>query len=107
MALVDLWISSQDQIRQKHVQQIIAFAGDGKLLDGSEASSEFRDFLAQIPSDLLGRYADECLSGSFTDSGYVLQDIVNEIGRRLGFTVTDGRYDRIDPVDNDQLAGAA
>jgi len=43
MALVDLWMSSQDQLRQKHVQQIIAFAGDGKLLDGSEASSEFRD----------------------------------------------------------------
>jgi len=92
MALVDLWMDSQDQLRQKHVQQIIAFAGDGKLLDGSEASNEFRDFLAQIPSSLLGRYADECLSGSFTGSGYVLQDIVNEIGRRLGFAVTDGRY---------------
>jgi len=33
MALVDLWIGSQDQLKQKHVQQIIAFAGDGKLLD--------------------------------------------------------------------------
>jgi hypothetical protein len=92
MALVDLWMSSQDQLRQKHVQQIIAFAGDGKLLDGSEASKEFRDFLAQVPSGLLVRYADECLSDSFTDSGYALQDIVNEVGRRLGFMVTDGRY---------------
>jgi hypothetical protein len=92
MALVDLWTSSQDQLRQKHVQQIIAFAGDGKLLDGSEASKEFRDFLAQVPSGLLVRYADECLSDSFTDSGYALQDIVNEVGRRLGFMVTDGRY---------------
>jgi hypothetical protein len=55
MALVDLWTSSQDQLRQKHVQQIIAFAGDGKLLDGSEASKEFRDFLAQVPSGLLVR----------------------------------------------------
>jgi hypothetical protein len=92
MALVDLWMSSQDQLRQKHIQQIIAFAGDGKLLDGSEASNEFRDFLAQVPSSLLGRYADECLSSSFTSSGFALQDIVNEVGRRLGFTVTDGRY---------------
>jgi hypothetical protein len=92
MTLVDLWVDSQDQLRQKHVQQIIAFAGDGKLLDGSEASNEFRDFLAQIPSSLLGQYANECLSDSFTGSGYALQDIVNEVGRRLGFAVTDGRY---------------
>jgi hypothetical protein len=92
MALVDLWTSSQDQLRQKHVQQIIAFAGDGKLLDGSEASNEFRGFLAQVPSSLLARYADECLRDSFASSGYALQDIVNEVGRRLGFKVTDGRY---------------
>ena len=47
MALVDLWMSSQDQLRQKHVQQIIAFAGDGRLLDGSEASNEFRGSTAK------------------------------------------------------------
>lgn len=92
MALVDLWVSSQDQLKQKHVQQIIAFAGDGKLLDGGEASTEFRSFLTQVPSGLLARYADECLSDSFTSSGYALQDIVNQVGRRLGFKVTDGRY---------------
>jgi hypothetical protein len=40
----------------------------------------------------LVRYAGECLAGSFSDSGYALQDIVNEVGRRLGFSVTDGRY---------------
>jgi hypothetical protein len=92
MALIDLWKSSQEQLRQKHVQQIIAFAGDGKLLDGREASKEFRSFLDQVPSSLLTRYADECLSDSFAGSGYALQDIVNQVGRRLGFTVTDGRY---------------
>lgn len=92
MALVDLWTSSRDQLRQKHVQQIIAFAGDGKLLDGSDASLEFRDFLAQVPSALLVRYADECLLDSFQNSGYALQDIVNQVGRRLGFEVIDGRY---------------
>ena len=57
MALVDLWMSSRDQLQGKQVQQIIAFAGDGKLRDGSQASSEFRDFLAVLPSsqlDLIG-----------------------------------------------------
>jgi hypothetical protein len=92
MALVDLWVSSQDQLKQKHVQQIIAFAGDGKLLDESKASTEFRNFLTQVPSGLLARYADECLKDPFTSSGYALQDVVNQVGRRLGFKVTDGRY---------------
>jgi hypothetical protein len=92
MALVDLWASSRDQLKQKHVQQIIAFAGDGKLLDGREASDEFRDFLTEIPSDFLAKYAEECLGDSFRDSGYALQDIVNQVGRRLGLRVIDGRY---------------
>jgi len=35
---------------------------------------------------------NECLTEPFTDSGLALQDIVNQIGRRLGFVVSDGRY---------------
>ena len=92
MPLVELWMDSQDQLREKHVQQIIAFAGAGKLVDESEASREFRAFLAHVPSSLLRRYGAECLADSFTDSGYALQDIVNQTGRRLGLTVADGRY---------------
>jgi hypothetical protein len=37
-------------------------------------------------------YADQCLNQSFTDSGLALQDIVNEIGARLGADITPGRY---------------
>ncbi len=92
MALLDLWRNDRIEIGEKHVQQVIAFAGDGKLRDGSTAPAEFREYLRHIPSDLLSRYADECLQGSFQDSGLALQDIVNEIGRRLDFQVTYGRY---------------
>jgi hypothetical protein len=92
MSLTDLWINSRKQIEGKHLQQIIAFAGDGKLRDEGAASKELRDFLSHIPSDLLQKYLDECLEGPFTESGLVLQDIVNQIGRRIGFTVVDGRY---------------
>ncbi len=53
MALVDLWRTSRDQIAAKHVQQLVAFAGDGRLSDGSQASPEFRTYLAQVPSELL------------------------------------------------------
>lgn len=92
MALIDLWRGSREQISDKHVQQIVAFAGDGKLADGKSSSVEFRTFLSQIPSAILMRYASECLIDSFTSSGLVLQDTVNEMGSRLGFQVTHGRY---------------
>ena len=92
MALIDLWRDSRAQISNKHVQQMVAIAGDGKLADGNPASSEFRALLAQLPSEMLVRYASECLVGSFNDSGLVLQDTVNEVGARLGFRVTPGRY---------------
>lgn len=92
MSLRDLWVTASDQIRQKHVQQIIAFAGDGKLLDGGTSSAEFRAFLSLVPSELLRRYAVECIAESFANSGHAFQDLVNEVGRRLGFVVMPGRY---------------
>ncbi len=92
MALTELWSSSPEQLRDKHVQQIIAFAGSGKLRDGAPTSQEFRDFLSQVPSSFLARYIDNCVSESFQDSGLALQDVVNQVGRRLGYSVTHGRY---------------
>lgn len=54
--------------------------------------SEFREFLGLVPSDYLARYAEECLNESFSGSGFALQDVVNQIGKRLGYAVIDGRY---------------
>jgi hypothetical protein len=92
MSLHELWLTAPQQLREKHVQQIIAFAGEGKLLDGATASHEFRRLLASVPSQILRRYADECLAEAFPNCGLALQDVVNEVGRRLGFSVTPGRY---------------
>ena len=92
MALIDLWQKDRAQLAEKHIQQVIAFAGDGKLSDNSEASSELRAFLRNVPSDLLATYVRQCLQDSFQNSGFALQDLVNEIGRRLDFAVTPGRY---------------
>ncbi|MCI0707876.1 MAG: hypothetical protein L0Y80_10635 [Ignavibacteriae bacterium] len=92
MPLIEIWKKSPDQLRDKRVQQIISFAGSGKLLDGKDASKEFRDFISQVPSEMLSRYADECLIQRFDDNGLALQDIVNQVGRRLGFEIEYGRY---------------
>ena len=92
MSLVELWQTSPSQFHDKHVQQIIAFAGSGRLQDGTEASADFRAFLGHLPSGTLSRYANECLTGKFDDGGFALQDVVNQVGRRLGFDTEDGRY---------------
>jgi len=65
---------------------------DNALKDGSVGSIEFRQFLTEIDTKKLASFATYCLESSFPDSGQVLQDIVNEIGRRLGFTAENGRY---------------
>lgn len=92
MALVDLWKTNADELRKKTVQQLLAIAGDGKLRDENETSEEFRKFLRHVPSDLLGEFANQCLATAFPQGGLVLQDVVNQIGRRLGFKVEEGRY---------------
>jgi hypothetical protein len=92
MALLDLLKKSPDQLKDKQVQQLIAFAGGGKLVDDSDCSAEFRAFLGSVPSASLKSYAEQCLTQSFPDSGLALQDIVNEVGARIGADVTPGRY---------------
>jgi hypothetical protein len=44
------------------------------------------------PIERLFDYARHCLESSFNKSGLVLQDIVNEFGRRLDFEVENGLY---------------
>jgi hypothetical protein len=58
MSLIKLWKQSPEQFTNKHVQQIIGFAGSGKLQDGSSTFKEFRDFLSLLPSTFLSQYAD-------------------------------------------------
>lgn len=92
MALLDLLRQTPDQVQSKQLQQLIAFAGEGKLTDGSRCSTELREYLSTVTSAQLAHYADQCLSSSFSDSGLALQDVVNEIGSRLGASVMHGRY---------------
>ena len=81
------------KILDKRIEQIVKIAGDGRLIDGGETTKEFREFLANVPdSTYLSRYVNECLQQPFESSGLVLQDLINEVGKRLGFKVEHGRY---------------
>jgi len=91
-SIVDLWKANKEIFDGKSVQQILTFSGEGKLKDNNSTSFEFRQLLEIIPSEMLIDFANECLSESFIDSGFVLQDLINEIGIRLGFDVEPGLY---------------
>ena len=92
MSLLSFWKTNREQVLGQTIKQIVNNAGDGDLRDGSECEIELRQFLKEVPSEYLYRYASFCLENSFEDSGSVLQDLVNELGRRLGFVVENGRY---------------
>jgi hypothetical protein len=92
MPLLKLWESNPHEIRKYNIQQIVAMSGDGQLRDGSECARELRTFIAQTDLAQLESYVARCLQVPFTDSGFVLQDLVNELGRRLDYQVTNGRY---------------
>jgi len=92
MPLVELWKKTPEQFHGKTIQQVLGFAGDGRLKDGNSTSVEFREFLAHLPSSELSLFANQCLETAFPDSGFALQDIANQVGNRLGFRVENGRY---------------
>lgn len=86
---IERLLQDETAIGSRKLPQIIAFLGEGKLRDGDET---FRRFVGSISNELLIQYGRECLTDNFPDSGLALQDITNEIGKRLGFAVIPGRY---------------
>ena len=92
MPLLSLWAADPKTVTQLNIKQILANAGNGILKDHSECSHEFRTYLSQVASDKLFEYADHCLTTPFDNSGLVLQDVVNELGRRLDYQVVNGLY---------------
>jgi hypothetical protein len=95
LTLVDMWREDRERTRSKTVSQILAFAGEGRLNDDSICSKEFRTLLSTLPNDVVKEYASQALHSNdkeFPDRGRALQDIVNDLGRRLGFDVEYGVY---------------
>ncbi len=91
-SISEIWINSKETFDSKSLSQILSFAGDGKLKDNNTTSIEFRELLEQVPFELLKQFSENCLSEKFDDSGFALQDVINQIGSRLGFDVTNGLY---------------
>jgi len=92
MSLIQLSKANPESFDSYLARQIVAFAGDGNLRDNSECSLQLRAYLKAASRDRLERYTQECLEQPFSDSGFFLQDVMNELGRRLEFDVENGRY---------------
>ena len=92
MALLEIWNTNRQELLSYRIDQIVAIAGDGKLTDGSGCAAELRQFLSKVSLERLETYASYCVENAFESNGLVLQDFVNEVGRRLGYKVEFGRY---------------
>ena len=92
MPLLSFWKNAKDEVLSLTIEQVVSNAGDGNLRDSGACSEEFRQYLNVAPIERLFEYARHCLESSFNKSGLVLQDIVNEFGRRLDLEVENGLY---------------
>ena len=92
MPLLSVWTSNPSAVTEFNIEQVVSAAGDGNLKDASSCTEELREYLSQIPSKKIAEYLDHCLEHSFQKSGMVLQDLVNELARRLDYKVTNGHY---------------
>ena len=96
--LVGRWLENPSFFAGLEIHQIVPLAGDGQLADGEESSRQFRAFLAELSPKDLSCYAGQCLKkmggkkSRFPDAGFALQDIVNQTGVCIGFSVEAGLY---------------
>ena len=85
----------EEKIKDWSIDRIINLFGDGILADNSECSNEYRNYLTSRPIETLERHINECVKNQKLDKsqkGFIFQDIVNELGNRLQYTVEHGLY---------------
>lgn len=92
MSLLEIYNSTPGSIAHFKVEQIVSAAGEGELKDGTNCSEQLRAYFGQVPTEKLALYVEHCLTSAFPKNGLVLQDLINELGRRLDYQVTDGLY---------------
>jgi len=91
-SIIEIYKQNKAFVLEKSIRQVLSFTGDGKLRNNNQTCQEFRNLLSIIPTEYLVKFANECLEEKFENSGLVLQDIVNQAGKRLGFEIEYGLY---------------
>ena len=97
--LIQAWEMSQQKFTM-NMKQVVTNAGDGTL-ENDASVNELRQFFSLIDLHTMGRLLGECYSKDRrfkfdargdARRGYAFQDLVNEMGRRLGYNVENGLY---------------
>lgn len=92
--LINAWKETQKKFTMS-LKQAVNIAGDG-MLDNAESIGELREFFQMIDLQTMERFLGECYSKDkkfkFDTRGYAFQDLINEMGRRLGYDVEFGLY---------------
>lgn len=92
--LINAWNESQRKF-SLNLKQIVNIAGD-EYLESESAVNELREFFSMIDIATMERLCHECYSKDkklkFDARGFAFQDLINEMGRRLGYQVEHGLY---------------
>lgn len=97
--LIQAWEMSQQKFTM-NMKQVVTNAGDGTL-ENEASINELRQFFSLIDLHTMGRLLEECYSKDRrfkfdargdARRGYAFQDLINEMGRRLGYRVENGLY---------------
>lgn len=93
--LIKFWVSNQKEIEEMKIQELINIA----FGNAEERLKELREFLQKTESNdvLLARLVKEITNSTvkfenLDISGFILQELINEIGRRLEFKIEYGIY---------------
>lgn len=97
--LVDIFQSIPAEL----VDLNVGFAG--KLSDGSPACQQVRDYLAAVPSHLLTRYAEECLTTKSTHIVDLVFSTAEEVSEETVTETTDGEEDACGRASRCSLRG--
>ncbi len=92
--LINAWNETQKKFTMS-LKQVVNIAGD-ESLESEEAVKELRGFFGLIDLPTMERLMIESYSKDkklkFESRGFAFQDIINEMGIRLGYNVTHGLY---------------
>ncbi len=93
--LISAWNDSKQKPFLMSLKQVVSIAGDGSL-ENAESIQELREFFEAIDLNTMERLLKECYSkekkDKFDTRGFAFQDLINEMGKRLGYQVEYGLY---------------
>ena len=93
--LISAWNESKQKPFVMSLKQVVSIAGDGSL-ENDDSIHELREFFGAIDLKTMERLLGECYSkekkDKFDTRGFAFQDLINEMGSRLGYQVEHGLY---------------